>query len=66
MIYVLDPGARYVGEDCRGQTLGRPHKQDGRPDCRLGRKEVRGVVHQECESIHKIRRNKVTEVVNSL
>ena len=26
---------------------------------------VRGVVHQECESIHKIRINKVTEVSNS-
>ena len=26
---------------------------------------VRGVVHQECESIHKIRMNKVTEVSKS-
>ena len=30
------------------------------------RYRVRGVINQECESLHKIRRNKVTEVCNSL
>ena len=39
---------------------------DGEIPVNDGDMSVRGEFNQECQSIHKIRMNKVTEVVNSL